>query len=104
MIDLECYIKALKLTWIRKIINDNDSKYMDNVTKKTLDNDKLINTGSANLEITNLHTETNSGWILLILIRNFKIDQKLMTGMNMYVNLYGITKNLELTNTLFFFL
>lgn len=38
-----------------------------------------------------------------MLIRNFKIDQKLMTGMNMYVNLYGITKNLELTNTLCFF-
>lgn len=72
MIDLECYIKALKSTWIRKIINDNDSKWLM-LLKKIINTDKLINTGSANLEIIDLHTKTNSGNILLMLIRNSKI-------------------------------
>lgn len=99
MIDLGCYIKALKSTWIRKIINDNDSKWLM-LLKKIINTDKLINTGSSNLEICT--QKTNSGKILLVLIRNFKIIQKLMIGMSMYVNLYGITKILELTNKLFF--
>lgn len=60
MIDLGCYIKALKSTWIRKIINDNDFKWLM-LLKKMINTDKLINTGSSNLEIEDLHTE-NQFW------------------------------------------
>lgn len=60
MIDLGCYIKALKSTWIRKIINDNDSKWLM-LLKKIINTEKLIYTGSANLEIKDLHTE-NQFW------------------------------------------
>lgn len=72
MIDLGCYIKALKSTWIRKIINDNDSKWLM-LLKKIINTEKLINTGSANLEIKICIQKTNSGNILLVLIRNFKM-------------------------------
>lgn len=60
MIDLGCYIKALKSTWIRKIVNDNDSKWLM-LLKKIINTEKLIYTGSANLEIKDLHTE-NQFW------------------------------------------
>lgn len=41
MIDLGCYIKALKSTWIRKIVNDNDSKWLM-LLKKIINTEKLI--------------------------------------------------------------
>lgn len=49
---------------------------MDNVTKKTINTDKLINTGSANLKI--IAEKANSGKVHLMLIRKFKIDVKLL--------------------------
>lgn len=73
MINLECYKKVLKSTWIRKIINDNDSKWIM-LLKKIINTDKLINIGSANLKIINLHTKKQFLKILSMLIRNFKID------------------------------
>lgn len=56
MIDLGCYIKVLKLIWIRKIINDNDFKWLM-LLKKIINIDKLINIGFLNLEIEDLYIE-----------------------------------------------
>lgn len=56
MIDLGCYIKVLKLIWIRKIINDNDFKWLM-LLKKMINIDKLINIGFLNLEIEDLYIE-----------------------------------------------
>lgn len=72
---------------------------MDNVIKKTINTDKLINTGSANLEI--IAEKANSGKVHLMLIRKLKIDLKLL---NEYVcQLLRSNKKLVLTNQLFLF-
>lgn len=72
---------------------------MDNVTKKTINTDKLINTESAKLEI--ITEKASSGKVLLMLIRSFKIHLKLL---NEYVcQLLRYSKKLELTNQLVFF-
>lgn len=46
MIGKGFYIKALKSTWMRRIINDNDSKWKI-LLENIMDTDKLLNYGSA---------------------------------------------------------
>lgn len=65
---------------------------MNNVTKKTINTDKLINTESANLKI--ITEKANSG----------KRDLKLLNEYVCQLLHVIITKKLELTNQLVFFL
>lgn len=71
---------------------------MVNVTKKIINTDKLINTGSANLEIKDLPTENQFWKDTFIAYQEFQ-DNLEINDWNEY--LYGLTKILELTNKVF---
>lgn len=45
MVDLDCYIKGLKSTWIRRLVMEDNSKWKS-LLRNNVNLDKLINTGS----------------------------------------------------------
>ena len=60
MIDVHSYIKGLKSTWIKMLLNNQDSK-LKSLIQETIDIDKLLNTGSNHIEVIK-QDMTNNFW------------------------------------------
>ena len=60
MIDVHSYIKGLKSSWIKRLLNNQDSKWKS-LIQETLNIDKILNTGSNYIEVIKKEM-TNNFW------------------------------------------
>ena len=60
MIGVNSHIKGLKLSWIKKILNNQDSKWKS-LIQETLNIDKILNIGSSYIEVIKKEM-TNNFW------------------------------------------